>query len=622
MSGSETTPGAPETGSPTPPPGRGPRWRVLPRLGPLPRGMWVVWLLLLIPAWILLLPASAAPWAYYPAGPAWSDGTEAVNFHWQFQQLGLSGLSQADYLFYPQGKDYLAQYGFPLNALVGLPLFALFGWPAGFTIFVVLCLWGVGVSMAWLAGQWWRSRAAALVAGVVLQSGSALLLEVAEGRVANLFGAIFFPLALGFICRAMVTDNPRQGLAAGIATGLSALSYWFYGLFLAITFGVALLVSLVERRLPWRAFLAAAIATLVLAGGPAYYAFTHLSQVPFGEFTQTDKITMGGSTEAIPIVAWIFKYHTLTNFAEKQPWSLVRPLLFVLMILALPRRPVRRYLLPLALVGTGVLFAFGPGVPLPGGTILPGPFLALNHFPGVRRFWWPSRMLILAEPAMALLAAGGALTVIRFLAARTWKGRVARLATSPWTVAVILAGLLLTVAIIRTPFLPLTAVVGTPTPAAKVIAKGKGPLLLLPHISGRFARRRLDLVDQVHHKRRMANGHAFVLSDFVRWAHDNAPTWPAVNYAAQCEVAPELAAREVSPRAVWPALKASGVLEVYLNAEKINNEPAQKEYLRCIEDALGPPHRIEAPFRIYQHAASLRLFKPKDPPPLPGPPTP
>ena len=199
----------------------GPRRAVLPRLGPLPKRMWIVWLLLGLSAWIVLLPASAAPWSWVPAAQASPDEAHAMNLHWLVHQQGVFAASHSRLLYYPTGMNWLAACGIPLDALASWPLLALAGWPAGFTLFLVLLIWGAGAAMAWLAGCWWRSAGAGLVAGVAYQCSGILLWEVAGGRTANLLGAIFIPLALGLLARGLLANRWQDGLLAGVMTGLA-----------------------------------------------------------------------------------------------------------------------------------------------------------------------------------------------------------------------------------------------------------------------------------------------------------------------------------------------------------------------------------------------------------------
>ena len=117
-------------------------------------------------------------------------GLVAANYHWLIYKEGLWGAASSDLLMYPVQVNWLAKLGFPVDAIFSYPFTLLFGWPAGYTLFILASLWLMGLSMAWLAGRWWRSASAALIAGVVLQCSCLISWEVNGGRAAQIFGVI------------------------------------------------------------------------------------------------------------------------------------------------------------------------------------------------------------------------------------------------------------------------------------------------------------------------------------------------------------------------------------------------------------------------------------------------
>ena len=197
----------------------------LPRLGPAPGHRLAVAAGLLLSAWVVVLPASAAPWRLLPGDPGHTDIGATVSYHWLVHTTGLLGAMHSRLLGFPLIFDRTVLNGFPLDVLVSWPLLKLFGWPAGYTFFFVLEFWLLGLSMAWLAGRWWRSPLAALVAGVAIQTSGAFTAEIIEGRTAQTFGAIFLAPSLGLYARALLTGRHRDAALAGLAVGLAMLTY-------------------------------------------------------------------------------------------------------------------------------------------------------------------------------------------------------------------------------------------------------------------------------------------------------------------------------------------------------------------------------------------------------------
>ena len=386
----------------------------MPRLGPPPPGTWRVYLGLSLFAWALLLPASAMPWRWLPTGAGWENGAHAINLHWLVHQWGLLEVSHSRMLYYPSGVDWLTSCGFPLDALISWPLVWLLGWPAGFTLFLVLMLWAAGASMAWLAARWWRSAPAALVAGVAYQCSGALLWELASGRPSSVFGAVLLPLALGLLARGMLTHRWRDGLLAGAVAGLAVIPYWFSGIWLALGFMVLALLALLERRLPWKTCLAGGLGAVLVAGLPAAYAWINLDLIPGVAMGASDQVYHQG--EVLTLLGWIQAHNGLFSPGAVHGVRLLAPLIIGLVLLAVVGHRVRRWAAPLLWIAVGGVIALGPWLQLRGGPAVPGPFLAWLDLPLLQRFWWPQRALLLAAPAVALLAGGGALRLLSLFA--------------------------------------------------------------------------------------------------------------------------------------------------------------------------------------------------------------
>ena len=445
--------------------------------------------LLLLWAWVLYLPASARPWALLPGNPMNHDGSGTWNYHWLLHEHGLGACAANDFLYHPLRLNRLVMDGIPLDALCSWPLLEVLGWPAGFTVFAVLVSWLGGVAMAWLAVRWWRDGSVAVVAGVSYQTAWTLVLESHEGRLTQVFGAIFVPLVLGLAIRALNTRSARDALLAGVTWGLAALSYWYLGFFVALGLGMVAWVG--RRALSWRVLASLAGGLVLVVAIPMGYTLWHLGEQPALDMSALSMLELNLHRDTL---AEHTRFTSLQAFlGVGLPLRLLEGSLLAWGLLGRPRR---LGLLPALWVLTGLSLAVGPWLLLPGGLRLPGPYLLLLELPVLRRWWWPTRALLLAAPAVALLVAGGW--------ARLRTNLPARLRTG-WAAALV-SGLLLAEAFITMPRLPLATTPGVPSAAARVMAEGSGPTLVLPFSLAVSDTDVLPLLDQIHHGRPLLNG--------------------------------------------------------------------------------------------------------------------
>ena len=476
-------------------------WRLLPRLGTSPPGMRWVYLLLLLSAFVVLLPGSATPWKSLPGSRGNLDAFHTPNFHWLVHREGLSGITASDTLFYPMKEDWILAAGFPLDALASWPFLALFGWPVGYMLFAMATIWGVGASMAWLAGRWWRSGAAALVGGVAAQTSLLMTYELNCGRLTQVFGAIGVPLTVGLLSMALLRKSWRHGLGAGLVMGLTALAYWYLGLFLALAALVLVILTLLERRSPLKPLLFAALGVLLVAGAPVAYTISGLEGIRGIEVGLDGKLTNLGAR--IPLTIFIGSNNLLFNLDDNLGVGAPYLLSLLLVMLGLLGRPARRWVAPSCWIGLGLILSLGTFSLLPGYIYLPGPFLVLSRLPIFQRFWWPYRMYYLIMLGLALLAAGGAARLMDLVLNRASWGdllprlhrrlRTTRAVSAPTparrrlaaVLALFLAAGLLSESFALQRNLPVQTISGAPSKEAATLAKGEGPLLLLPFATAR-----------------------------------------------------------------------------------------------------------------------------------------
>jgi len=573
-----------------------PQRPLLPRLGPGALRWWVV-AGLLLSAWVLLLPSSASPWALLPGDGSFPDLPATVQYYWVLQERGFLALAHDRMLMYPGTFNTLAMRGFPLDGLASQPFLALFGWPAGFTLFQITSLWCAGLSMAWLAGRWWRSPLAALVAGLALQASGPLVREMSYGRPTQVFAAIFAPLAFGLLARALLERRDRDALGAGVLLGLSTLAYWFAGLFYGLGFVVLLAMAVLERVSPWRPAALCAVSCLTVIVLPAAYTLSALSEM--GTVNATLWTLVSHSGHQVPL-AQILEQRDLFAALPEGIVGLT-PLCFGAALFCLWSAPVRRWAAPLGWLLTGLALACGPWLQLSEDALLPGPFAWIPSVPVVSRLWWPDRAMLLVAPALALLAGGGIAALHRRLLPR-WK--------AAW-MALPVGALLLGEAFLGLPNLPMRATDGTPSPQAQILAQGTGPLLVLPQ-SGAASNARAFLLDQVFHGRPLVNGAIPPSSSTAPLAYAEVSALPAMKHLYGCFEDPWLEA--ASADSLVP-LRRFGLQQVHVDVVKLplftqergflpgstegQNSNFRENYLACLEELLGPPTEVSSTFRVY-----------------------
>ena len=594
----------------------GPRsqFALFPLLGVRPRGMGVVAFLLFATAAALLFPASLAPWSLLPGSPEVADQARSANYHWLIYREGLAGAASSDLLLYPVRVNWLTKLGFPVDAIFSYPFTLLLGWPTGYTLFTLAALWLAGLSMGWLAGRWWRSSAAALIAGVVLQCSCLICWELNGGRVAQVFGLIFIPLALGYFCLAVSGQRMRYALLAGAACGAAMLSYWFFGFFLAVALAIILLTAIIEGRFVFMPCLVFALGVLFVAGVPAWYALEYLDKVPGIHLGAWNTFSHLGLE--MPLAKWISRENPLLQSQDPMGVQKVHVAVSILLVLGVIGVRARRWVAPVFWAAFGLVLALGPWVPLPGGTYLPGPYLALLNVPILGRLWWPYQMLFLVTPAVALLAGGGGARMERFLARGRSMQAPEQEGTPPlwvprWSsqltplVGPLAAGAVLVEAFLSVPALPLAAASSRPSSKASFLARSEEPLFLLPFRKGSKQLDASRLADQIHHGRSLVNGGAFPLDTVAPVEYRLSPIWPVVDFLARCELdgtvtynGPEVALRR---------LEEVGLTQITLDLAALEGIPdeTKESYFACIESILGTKHTDEAGFRLYPVSGKL-----------------
>lgn len=582
------------------PPGRLP---LVPRLGPSPPG--IAWLgpFSLLLAFVLTLPASARPDRWLLGGPPDLPGLSHTAS--QIAARGPGAWAHSRLIMFPSAHNLYAEFSFPADGALAAPLVRLLGWPMGFTVFGVLVLGLCGATAGWLAGRWWRSLPAALLASALMQSSGIVLREIHEGRLTHVLGLVFAPLAVAAWSEAMVRGQGRYAFLAGIWVGVSALVFWYQAVWVGLLLLPLALAGAWERLPVLRPMAFGAAGTLFIAGMPLVFTVLHAGAHPGSHVGLFDLV------EEIP-----GQPMSLLSLQESRDiggmglstgaWAL-RPLLLLLVLLGLRAGPPRRLALPVAALLIGWLLGEGPMWQLPGARIF-SPVVLQGFLPLMRRYWWPDRYLLVASLGAALLASGGALVL-----ARRVGGRLRGLLLA------LLALALLTEARLRLPTLPLAH---TPAPDPVRVAalrEGGGPLLVVPM-------RDLDpearnkvwasevLLEQIAHGRPLLAGpmnpegvvagelyRAFWSGGLLRAIRACDGGIPAVEHDLTWE---EDLARSKAQ------LYRLGLREILADPRYEHTGNVALAWRLCLEELLGPPVGERGPFRVYALAAPIRSAPP------------
>ncbi len=534
-------------------------------------------------ATVLCAPALFNLGVAIPGRPGLADLPGTVNYHWLVQTMGLAGAADSSMLMYPTVVDRIVIDGFPLDALVSTPLTTVFGWPAGFTLFIWFSFLALGLAHAWMAKTWWGSEAAAVIGGVVAQCSPFLIREVMDGRPTQLFGAIFLPLALALLLRALALNRPRSGFLAGVMVGLGALSYWYYGVFFVVCAAVLMVLAVLSNWAVVRTTAALVMGACLVTIWPIVYTLQSVAVMPGITTAWSDQVLHG--SEWITLLQ-ILEFRDLGTAIMLERVIALQLLVGLCVLVAWRRVPRKAWLAPSVIGLLALLFAAGPSISLPGLPPIPGPFHLFRISDVFSRLWWPDRALVMLVPAVCLLAAGGAGALVQLVRPSS-RQRLAVLG--------IAAGIVLE-AFLAIPGLPMPTSWGAETEASKALSEGEGPVLIVPMGHGESEPDTRMLIDQVHHGRPLVNGPMVPGSSAAPQAFRDFAASPAIQSLLGCENDTTLGVTSEA----WGQLMAHGIVSVVLDVQRAAALPSgAKRFESCIRRIMGEPTGSAGPYRIY-----------------------
>ncbi len=474
--------------------------------------------------WWLLAAATSLAVAGTVAFPAWLHPTTSLPCHVVHPDCGGNqwllawvadrvlhgeGLLHNDRYYWPVGDTpFLAGNGG--EGLLYAPFHLLFGWPVAANLHLLLLVAANGLAAAWAARGAGASWPGAFLAAAAMGASPYVMRELTAGRAVqgDLSWCLWY---LGALLRLLEAPSVRRALLAGALLAAASCLYWYHGVFLVLASGILVAGTApgrwraggVRAAVPWRALAMLAATAGVLAAGPLAWYLAHWSLLPGTAATSTFPHPLAVADSLDP--TWPF----LAREAQDQAVSAVVLLLGAAQLVRVLLGRSNRPWLDLALVGVwGVFFvlALGPAFRVAGVS----PFDAVYGLAApLRRFWWPSRHVAVAQIAVVLLAARAVPCPRRPAAA---------VVLALGLTALVPAALALQHAPVRT---EVTRTVAWPPPFYDEVRRLPGTLALDLPLSPYVAISQKHLLYQLVHRKTLITGHAVWL-DRVR-----PPAWDA-----------------------------------------------------------------------------------------------
>jgi len=376
----------------------------------------LVALVALLCGFFVLIPAWTGP-AGSAIGRESVDGEGSWWFQWWVAHALSRGvpISHTDMMFYPWGKNLLLDTGANMvDALIVLPIRALFGPLAAWNI---LCL-GIMVSNGVAAG-WWvmssrGSRLAAMTATAIVTLHPFVLFELEEGRPTQ---ALLAPaiVALLYGIRAIEEEDPvkgrRSALWAGLLLAFTGWVYWYCAGFVALA-----LTVWAGTQTRWRT----AVSRLTIMGLVSLLA-TAPAVIPILAAIVSDQVagvlpvsewmdgtidfsTLSGDVVAIHTIDWQGRVGVLRQVvgdgdsAIGLGWEPLGVAMGPVVFLAALGAMWQRWRWGLVI---GLVVAMGIG-PFPVGIPNPVYIGVAQILPAMDRLYWPCRILVLLVPMAAV----------------------------------------------------------------------------------------------------------------------------------------------------------------------------------------------------------------------------
>jgi len=421
---------------------------------------------------------------------------------WVAERLmnGESILHNTDY-YVPIG-DYPWLAGNGTEGVIYALFHSVLGWPTAVVPLVVCYFLGMGLATYALARIFRMGPWASLVPAMVMVSSGFWTREMNAGRFSQLDGVwLLLSLAL-FVGLFTNARSKTWATLCGVCIGLTGIFYWYYAYFFVLSAVVFVLVALVLKlQVPWRNIAFAAGVSWLVVSPIAYVYWQHWHLVPGvsesvfpSPDSYADAMTLSGS---------LWSPFGRTAGAVQSMPTVVLIVLGVWSHLRSPKTSIERRWAMLSVLGLCLLFgvlSFGPKTPLFS--------WVYGWAPPLRRFWWPSRHLLLWTLGCAVLAGFGAQVLIE----RVVTQGVVTQGVVGWKRPLASMGLCLLIPIFfwiqgDRPFHANHTPLTHPISDYEAIGTLEGEVVLMPPLNPKIANTQLPLLFQLSHQKRLLTGH-------------------------------------------------------------------------------------------------------------------
>ena len=408
---------------------------------------------------------------------------------WVADQLGSGASILHNTQYYVPIGDHPWLAGNGSEGFLYAPLHWLLGWPTAIVPLVVLYFVGIGLGGYTIAIQAGSSRWAGLIASMVLTSSGFWTREMNAGRFSQLDG-MWLLISLGLFWGLSTKKNSNLWVGAcGICVALTGFFYWYYAYFFVICAGLIVVSALLlKQRIQWRQIgLAASISWLVISPLAILYwqNWNLVPGVDEGAFPApdafADAMTLSGS--------WLVPFGRTAGVVQSVP-TLCLTAIGCLQFRRLNDHQRRGMLTALIFSIVFGILAFGPKTPL---------FeVVYGWTTPLRRFWWPSRHLVIWTVGFAIMASIG-MDVILERVSKKVRGLLSVTIALLIPLAFWIQG--------DRPFHANHTPIEYPVKTYLPLVDLEGDVIIMSPINPKVANTQLPLLLQMTHKKRLLTGH-------------------------------------------------------------------------------------------------------------------
>jgi len=338
---------------------------------------------------------------------------DTLSNHWLLlwvseQFLSGQSLLHNTHYYWPEG-DYPLLAGNGTEGFLFLVPNLILPWPYSATVYVLAILSLNGIAAWWSARQLGVAPPSACIAVAMFGTNPYVLQELTSGRFSQANVAFLCGFLGWFVGTFRSPQVKPSSVALGaILLGLTAIFYWYYAVFAVIA---AVILALFQPKdiwtIRWRHWSATIALSSLIWAGPALWYWMHWALIP-----GTSEAALFPHPEAYgDALEWASPIH----HRGPHPGAAVSLITLGLAGFACfrcmrPSHPLeissrRMAAACIALMLFAFALARGPRLLGPDLPSLYGVFY--GALPPLRRFWWPSRHLILVHWAVAMLGALG-----------------------------------------------------------------------------------------------------------------------------------------------------------------------------------------------------------------------